>query len=50
MEINGGMSDMDETGMGIKIITGGVTAARGFKAASTAAGIKYKDRQDMAMI
>ena len=41
MEINGGMSDMDETGMGIKIITGGVTAARGFKAASTAAGIKY---------
>ena len=23
---------MDETGMGIKIITGGVTAARGFKA------------------
>ena len=28
---------MDETGMGIKIITGGVTAARGFKAASTAA-------------
>ena len=41
---------MDETGMGIKIITGGVTAARGFKAASTAAGIKYKDRQDMAMI
>ena len=41
---------MDEIGMGIKIITGGVTAARGFKAASTAAGIKYKDRQDMAMI
>ena len=41
---------MDETGMGIKIITGGVTADRGFKAASTAAGIKYKDRQDMAMI
>ena len=41
---------MDETGMGIKIITGDVTAARGFKAASTAAGIKYEDRQDMAMI
>ena len=41
---------MDETGMGIKIITGGVTAARGYKAASTAAGIKYKNRQDMAMI
>ena len=29
---------------------GGVTAAKGFKAASTAAGIKYKDRTDMAMI
>lgn len=29
---------------------GGVTAAKGFFAASTAAGIKYKDRQDMAMI
>ncbi len=29
---------------------GGVTAAKGFKAASTAAGIKYKDRPDMAMI
>lgn len=29
---------------------GGVTAARGFKAASAAAGIKYKNRQDMAMI
>ena len=41
---------MDESGKGIKIITGGVTAAKGFKAASTAAGIKYKDRQDMAMI
>ncbi|MCI1654543.1 MAG: bifunctional glutamate N-acetyltransferase/amino-acid acetyltransferase ArgJ [Lachnospiraceae bacterium] len=31
-------------------ITGGVTAAQGFRAASTAAGIKYKDRKDMAMI
>ncbi|WP_077609484.1 bifunctional glutamate N-acetyltransferase/amino-acid acetyltransferase ArgJ [Clostridium sp. Marseille-P2415] len=31
-------------------ISGGVTAANGFKAASTAAGIKYKDRKDMAMI
>ena len=41
---------MDESGKGIKIITGGVTVAKGFKAASTAAGIKYKDRQDMAMI
>ena len=34
----------------MKIIEGGVTAAKGFKAASTAAGIKYKDRTDMAMI
>ena len=31
-------------------IEGGVTAAKGFFAASTAAGIKYKDRQDMAMV
>ena len=31
-------------------IDGGVTAAKGFQAASTAAGIKYKDRKDMAMI
>ena len=31
-------------------IEGGVTAAQGFQAASTAAGIKYKDRQDMALI
>ena len=34
----------------MKQITGGVTAAKGFKAASTAAGIKYKDRKDMAML
>lgn len=34
----------------MKIIEGGVTAARGFQAASTAAEIKYKDRKDMAMI
>lgn len=31
-------------------IEGGVTAAKGFMAASCAAGIKYKGRQDMAMI
>ena len=31
-------------------IKGGVTAAKGYEAASTAAGIKYKDRTDMAMI
>lgn len=34
----------------MKRIEGGVTAARGFQAASTAAGIKYKNRMDMAMI
>ncbi len=27
----------------MKIITGGVTAAKGFQAASTAAGIKYQE-------
>lgn len=32
------------------VITGGVTAAPGFKAASYAAGIKYQGRDDMAMI
>lgn len=31
-------------------IKGGVTAAAGFQAAATAAGIKYQDRADMAMI
>lgn len=31
-------------------IEGGVTAAKGFQSASTAAGIKYKDRPDMALI
>lgn len=37
-------------GRGMKIISGGVTAAKGFKTASTAAGIKYKDRKDMALV
>lgn len=36
--------------MKMEIIKGGVTAAKGFEAASTAAGIKYKDRTDMALI
>lgn len=31
-------------------IKGGVTAAKGFEAASAAAGIKYKDRTDMALV
>ncbi|MCR5153813.1 MAG: bifunctional glutamate N-acetyltransferase/amino-acid acetyltransferase ArgJ [Lachnospiraceae bacterium] len=34
----------------MEIIEGGVTSATGFMAASTAAGIKYKDRTDMAMV
>ena len=34
----------------MKKITGGVTAAKGFQAAAVAAGIKYKDRDDMALI
>ena len=34
----------------MEVISGGVTAATGFEAAATAAGIKYKDRNDMAMI
>ena len=31
-------------------IEGGVTAPKGFMAASTAAGIKYENREDMAMV
>ncbi|SHJ85322.1 bifunctional glutamate N-acetyltransferase/amino-acid acetyltransferase ArgJ [Hespellia stercorisuis] len=34
----------------MEIIKGGVTAAKGFEAGYTAAGIKYKDRTDMALI
>lgn len=34
----------------MKVIKGGVTAAKGFEAASAAAGIKYQDRTDMALI
>ncbi len=34
----------------MKIIEGGVTAAKGFEAASAGAQIKYKDRKDMALI
>ena len=34
----------------MEIIKGGVTAAKGFYAAHTAAGIKYEGREDMAMI
>ncbi|MCM1174098.1 MAG: bifunctional glutamate N-acetyltransferase/amino-acid acetyltransferase ArgJ [Blautia sp.] len=34
----------------MKIIEGGVTAARGFEAAGVEASIKYRDRKDMALI
>ena len=34
----------------MKQIPGGVTAAKGFQAASTAAKIKYQNRQDMALL
>ncbi len=34
----------------MKYIEGGVTAAKGFKASSAAAGIKYQGRTDMAMV
>lgn len=33
-----------------KVIDGGVTAAKGYMAASHAAGIKYKNRTDMALV
>ena len=36
--------------MSLNCIEGGVTAPKGFKAASAAAGIKYTGREDMAMI
>ncbi|MBE6852179.1 MAG: bifunctional ornithine acetyltransferase/N-acetylglutamate synthase [Ruminococcus sp.] len=35
---------------GFNILEGGVTAPKGFQAASAAAGIKYKGRTDMALI
>ncbi len=34
----------------MKIIEGGVTAAKGFEAAAVAAGIKYQNRTDMALV
>ena len=34
----------------MKRVAGGATAAKGYEAAATAAGIKYTDRTDMAMI
>ena len=40
----------EKRGKSMKIIEGGVTAAKGFEAASAAAGIKYQGRTDMALI
>lgn len=34
----------------MKIVEGGVTKAKGFEAASTAAKIKYEGRTDMALV
>lgn len=34
----------------MKLIDGGVTAAKGFEAAGAEAGIKYKNRKDMALV
>lgn len=34
----------------MEIVKGGITAAKGYKAAATDAGIKYQNRKDMAMI
>lgn len=34
----------------MKVINGGVTAAKGFSASSAEANIKYKDRKDMALV
>lgn len=34
----------------LKIVEGGVTAAKGYQAASAAAGIKYQGRTDMALV
>lgn len=34
----------------MNVIEGGITAAKGFEAAGVEAGIKYKDRKDMALI
>lgn len=34
----------------MKVITGGVTAAKGFEAAGVEAAVKYKNRKDMALI
>ena len=49
MEVNSN-NRKEKGSVKMEVITGGVTAAKGFEAASTAAGIKYQGRTDMAMI
>ena len=34
----------------MKQIEGGITAAKGFEAAGVEAGVKYKNRKDMALV
>jgi glutamate N-acetyltransferase/amino-acid N-acetyltransferase len=36
--------------MDFEIVSGGITAAKGFLAAGVAAGVKYKDKKDIALI
>lgn len=36
--------------MSVKVIAGGVTAARGFEAAAVEAAVKYQNRKDMALV
>ncbi|MBR1861139.1 MAG: bifunctional ornithine acetyltransferase/N-acetylglutamate synthase [Lachnospiraceae bacterium] len=47
---DGSKKNGDKSMSKIKEIKGGVTAPQGFKAADTAAGIKYQGRTDMAMV
>jgi len=41
---------MTDNNNGWEMVSGGVTAAQGFLAAGTAAGIKYKEKKDVALI
>ncbi len=41
---------VQEREIAMQMIKGGVTSAKGFEAAAAAAGIKYQDRTDMALI
>ena len=41
---------MGQEVIGMKVIDGGVTAAKGFEAAGAEAAIKYQNRKDMAFV